>query len=137
VAYDGYSENCHVPLPEIPGVELPPPNAPLPELLSLPETTPEEMYAKSEALRRRLFAMAEPIFLEKFRSREVEFTPHDQPYTNAENDRVELARLRVIPGKGCFRAVLSRSEYPDLYRLYDSERQVQDRIERTEAGLLR
>lgn len=74
---------------------------------------------KEEALRNLLKKQTHPLLKTRFEAGLSELVSERLTTVGIAEDDSEIYATQVRPGVGALRAVLPRSEYPELYRLHD------------------
>jgi hypothetical protein len=74
-----------------------------------------ELIKQRDEMRDLLYEQTQPEFEKRFERGEATFISINKDYDVIPEDYSELTSIRMIPGKGTFRTVLPRSEFPGLY----------------------
>jgi hypothetical protein len=95
--------------------------SPLAGLLGMPETTRVEMEAKRDAIRAELHERTPPLLKQRFDAGQSEFVSEEQKYAMRAEDESDIYSVTMpAGGKGTYRTVLPRADYPELYELHDA-----------------
>jgi hypothetical protein len=94
------------------------------EAMAMPENTTAEKKAKREALADVVEKISGPILDHRWEIGEFEFMPGNGTHVSTRVDRENICSFSGIPQSGAYRALLPRSQYPNLYRLFDAEKRL-------------
>jgi hypothetical protein len=94
------------------------------EAMAMPEETIAQKRAKQEALIDVVWKISGPIIHQRWNTREYEFIPGNGAHVSTRTDYENVCMVSINPQTGAYRAILPRSQYPNLYRLFDTEKRL-------------
>jgi len=97
------------------------------EAMAMPEKTIAEKKAKRDALDDATWAIAEPIIHRRFETHDCEFMPWGD-LSSMPEDCENISMYQTTWKSGTYRVLLPRSQFPNLYLLFDAARRLDDEI---------